>query len=143
MNNIKSLFLERSLEQLLLEDEADIDNHSSKVLNSNDDLFHRKNSPTSPPPINTDELSWQPSSPSGDVEMITPPSRRRVTPRNSSSNPITVEDVDISPRTQRMLGGPPSNIYPPPEKIGNLQVPAFTTKVDYSEVPLRRTEGRA
>ena len=39
----------------------------------------------------------------------------------------------------KALGGPPSNIYGPPEKIGNLQVPAFTTKIDYSGVPLRKT----
>ena len=56
--------------------------------------------------------------------------------------PITEGD---SPRTRNRslpLGGPPSNIYPPPAKIGNLQVPAFTSKVNYADVPLRRTESR-
>lgn len=47
---------------------------------------------------------------------------------------------DTSPRNQKpSWGGPPSNIYTPPEKIGNLQVPAFTTKINYAEVPLRKT----
>ena len=46
-------------------------------------------------------------------------------------------DVEVCDRN---LGGPPSNIYPPPEKIGNLQVPAFTTKVNYCDVPLKKTD---
>merc|ERR1712137_318039 len=54
---------------------------------------------------------------------------REYSPRNSKNN-------------NKLLGGPPSNIYPPPAKIGNLQVPAFTSKVNYAEVPLRRTESR-
>ena len=46
-----------------------------------------------------------------------------------------------TPRRQYSLGGPPSNIYTPPTKIGNLAVPAFTHKIDFSEIELRKTEG--
>ena len=63
-----------------------------------------------------------------------------------SEEPSRVVPVESdSPRTRSRsipLGGPPSNIYPPPAKIGNLQVPAFTSKVNYADVPLRRTEIR-
>mmetsp|Transcript_15616 Transcript_15616/g.61030 ORF Transcript_15616/g.61030 Transcript_15616/m.61030 type:complete len:479 (-) Transcript_15616:428-1864(-) len=45
-----------------------------------------------------------------------------------------------SPSTARSgLGGPPSNIYTPPTKIGNLPVKAFTSKIDLSEIELRKT----
>eukprot|EP01094_Clydonella_sp_ATCC50884_P017906 TRINITY_DN3203_c0_g5_i1.p1 TRINITY_DN3203_c0_g5~~TRINITY_DN3203_c0_g5_i1.p1 ORF type:complete len:599 (+),score=185.91 TRINITY_DN3203_c0_g5_i1:74-1870(+) len=40
------------------------------------------------------------------------------------------------------FGGPPSDIYTPPEKIGNRQVPAFKEKVNFAEVRLNKTEGR-
>ena len=52
-------------------------------------------------------------------------------------------DIDQSgfeaPLTPRGLGGPPSNIYTPPTKIGNLRVKAFTSKIDLSEIELRKT----
>src|SRR3990167_5110780 len=41
------------------------------------------------------------------------------------------EEAPVQNQTY-LYGGPPSNIYSPPTKIGNLQVPAFTTKVDFS-----------
>ena len=86
-------------------------------------------------PLSTSDMNfWD----TNDEDMETSPSPNVM---DETSPQLEQTAADISPRTQRLLGGPPSNIYPPPEKIGNLQVPAFTTKIDYSEVPLRRTQG--
>ena len=77
-------------------------------------------------------------------------SQNLISPRNysnSASNTIDLThagEMDLDNTTQstasgKPLGGPPSNIYGPPEKKGNLRVPAFTTKIDYSGVSLRKT----
>ena len=50
-----------------------------------------------------------------------------------------IEILNSPPKKIKTFGGPPSNIYTPPEKIGNLQVPAFTTKIDYSVIELKKT----
>lgn len=78
---------------------------------------------------------------------ITPHSPMETSPMLSSSPSPSINTWNLDTATQykpassppRNLGGPPSNIYPPPEKIGNLQVPAFTTKINYSEIELKKT----
>ena len=43
---------------------------------------------------------------------------------------------NISPSRNPRWGGPPSDVYEPPNKIGNALLPAFTTKLDFSTLPL-------
>lgn len=63
------------------------------------------------------------------------------TPSPHPPTPMSAHDrvVGQGLPEQRAWGGPPSNIYTPPTKIGNLHVPAFTSKVDFSEIELRKT----
>ena len=123
-------------EEGLLWDEESLDIFDSKPhtpSNTAEDVFSFSHDF---PDFDFGERLHEPPSPLRSQPVWIPDNSRT---RIASSPPTR----DASPRTRsRLLGGPPSNIYPPPEKIGNLQVPAFTTKINYTEVPLRRTEGR-
>jgi len=137
----------RSLQQLLLDDQIDLTEEQARILSENDDLFRRNISSPSLSNSNdfwnsvtaNEEMNGKTANDDMDTSSLPTPSD---VDQAQIEYPEQSDNVTISPRTQRLLGGPPSNIYPPPEKIGNLQVPAFTTKIDYSEVPLRRTAGQ-
>jgi len=50
---------------------------------------------------------------------------------------FSFESTGASTESKRIYrwGGPPSDVYEPPNKIGNALLPAFTTKVDVSRLP--------
>lgn len=49
------------------------------------------------------------------------------------------DEMQVQEHTHPRFGGPPSDIYTPPEKIGNRQVAAFTEKVNFAAIQLNKT----
>lgn len=74
-----------------------------------------------------------------DRSSTSPPNGAINIPGSINTRPVPQLSTSPEGKANRQLGGPPSNIYTPPEKIGNLQVPAFTTKINYSDIALKKT----
>lgn len=75
---------------------------------------------------------------SPDMDMMMSPAWEQMISPDTCGMDIDQSDFE-APLTPRGWGGPPSNIYTPPTKIGNLRVKAFTSKIDLSEIELRKT----